>query len=46
MQIDNKQLKDFLLDAGLLDKETVEENFKEANERALEASGGISCREF
>lgn len=33
MQIDNKQLKDFLLDAGLLDEKTIEENFKESNEQ-------------
>ena len=31
MQIANKQLKDFILDSGLLDKDVVEENFKQAS---------------
>jgi type IV pilus assembly protein PilB len=30
MQIGNEQLKEFILDSNLLDKQTVEENFKEA----------------
>ncbi|HOF42844.1 MAG: GspE/PulE family protein [Patescibacteria group bacterium] len=32
MQIDNKQLKEFLLDSNLVERKVVEENFKEANE--------------
>jgi type IV pilus assembly protein PilB len=30
MQIENRQLKDFLLDSNLLDSKIIEENFKEA----------------
>lgn len=30
MQIANKQLRDFILDSGLLDKDVIEENFNEA----------------
>ena len=30
MQIENEQLKNFLLDSSLLDKKIVEENFKES----------------
>ncbi|EKE20024.1 MAG: hypothetical protein ACD_8C00066G0009 [uncultured bacterium] len=33
MQIDNKQLKDFLLDANLLDPGTIEENFSQSTEQ-------------
>lgn len=33
MQIDNKQLKDFLLDANLLDPATIEENFSQSTEQ-------------
>ena len=33
MRIQNKQLKDFLLDSNLLDKEKVEGSFKEAEEK-------------
>lgn len=32
MQIENKQLKEFLLDSNLLDKKVIEENFNEATE--------------
>lgn len=32
MQIENKQLKDFILDAKLIDSKVLEENFKEAEE--------------
>jgi type IV pilus assembly protein PilB len=32
MQIENKQLKDFLLDSNLLDSKVIEENFKEASD--------------